>query len=964
MTTTPASTTSAPEGSRRVRVTRPRVRITDAVARVVVTVGGLGVIVAVLGILASLLSVVFPLAVPGHAEMRGRFAIPATLASTAGDMLIDDNAGVALLVDFAGAVHAVSLVDGSVVSGVAAVTLPNGTTVSARAPVTPSGAVALGLSDGSIVVLRLGFRADTVEPINETEQERAIAIGERLPIASGGYAERSALGRIRRTVPAVTIAPPVRLEQGSGPIIAIDLRSTGASEWILALRQDATCVLGRVTTVRPLGGGAPRVRLTSEVVKIERGPDGVGPLPQWLLLSGDGEQIFGVHESGRVDRYARPGTGAFVLADRTEAFPPGRKVTSAEMLLGGRTLVLGDSAGAVVGAFAAQAFSVSTPDGRRLVVAHRYEPDGATGAVTKLLPAQRDRSIASLHASGELIVRNMTSGRLVCKIPSVIEPLPVVTGSDKDHSTGLVAASPRGDAMAVLSPSGQLATFGVQRGHPEVSLRSLFGKVWYEGDAAPSFTTAASQGEDSAEPKYSLVPLIFGTIKATIYAMLFATPIAILAAIYTSEILHPRVRSSIKPVIEMMASLPSVVLGFVAALVVAPLLRDTLPFVLLAFVTVPVGALLAAYVWQMLPIRLTARLRTLAHLGLVSGVVVGALGITSLAAPLVERALFTPSRDDQLVLAGSVDVVPREQWPEALRDRMAVTADDSALLRQSGLAAQAGRVVRPVGSVDDPAISEVIARDALDRPSIRRWLDGSIAAVWPGWFVLLAPPMIVLSVLLRSRLIDPMIGTLPIAGYGTSAAVIELIKFCVTLVAAAAAAFVLASLIAELGFDARDSILGSYQQRNSLVVAIVMGFAVIPIIYTISEDALSAVPASLRSASLGCGATRWQTATRVVLPVAMSGVFSAVMIGLGRAAGETMIVLMATGNTPIMEWNIFNGFRTLAANIAVSMPEAPEGSTQLRVLFLGGLCLFALTFFINTLAELVRIRVRRRSANL
>ncbi|MFN5959630.1 MAG: ABC transporter permease subunit, partial [Planctomyces sp.] len=154
------------------------------------------------------------------------------------------------------------------------------------------------------------------------------------------------------------------------------------------------------------------------------------------------------------------------------------------------------------------------------------------------------------------------------------------------------------------------------------------------------------------------------------------------------------------------------------------------------------------------------------------------------------------------------------------------------------------------------------------------------------------------------------------------------------------------------------------QQRNSLVVAIVMGFAVIPIIYTISEDALSAVPASLRSASLGCGATRGQTATRVVLPVAMSGVFSAVMIGLGRAAGETMIVLMATGNTPIMEWNIFNGFRTLAANIAVSMPEAPEGSTQLRVLFLGGLCLFALTFFINTLAELVRIRVRRRSANL
>jgi phosphate transport system permease protein len=366
----------------------------------------------------------------------------------------------------------------------------------------------------------------------------------------------------------------------------------------------------------------------------------------------------------------------------------------------------------------------------------------------------------------------------------------------------------------------------------------------------------------------------------------------------------------------------------------------------------------------MLPLRFTARLRTLAHLSMVGVVVVVSLVATSLAAPLVERVLFTPSSDDQLVLAGSVQAVPREQWPADLRDRTAVTAGDSALLRQSGLAAQAGQVVRPVGSVDDPAIRDIIARDGLDHPSIRRWLDGSIAAVWPGWFVLLAPPMIVLSVLLRARLIDPLIGALPIAGYGTSAAVIELTKFCVTLALAAVGSLLLAYTIAELGVDARDSILGSYQQRNTLVVAIVMGFAVIPIIYTISEDALSAVPASLRSASLGCGATRWQTATRVVLPVAMSGVFSAVMIGLGRAAGETMIVLMATGNTPIMEWNIFSGFRTLAANIAVSMPEAPEGSTQLRVLFLGGLCLFALTFFINTLAELVRIRVRRRSANL
>ncbi len=115
----------------------------------------------------------------------------------------------------------------------------------------------------------------------------------------------------------------------------------------------------------------------------------------------------------------------------------------------------------------------------------------------------------------------------------------------------------------------------------------------------------------------------------------------------------------------------------------------------------------------------------------------------------------------------------------------------------------------------------------------------------------------------------------------------------------------LAALFTSIGWDTRDSIFGPYSQRNSLVVGVIMGFAVIPLVYTISEDALRSVPNSLRSASLGVGATPWQTAVRVVLPAAGSGVFSAIMIGLGRAVGETMIVLMATGNSPEISSNIF-----------------------------------------------------------
>ncbi|MBF0199301.1 MAG: ABC transporter permease subunit, partial [Planctomycetes bacterium] len=151
-----------------------------------------------------------------------------------------------------------------------------------------------------------------------------------------------------------------------------------------------------------------------------------------------------------------------------------------------------------------------------------------------------------------------------------------------------------------------------------------------------------------------------------------------------------------------------------------------------------------------------------------------------------------------------------------------------------------------------------------------------------------------------------------------------------------------------------SSLDGDYDMRNSLIIGIALGFAVIPIIYTISEDAFSSVPRGLTSASLALGATPWQTAWRIILPSASPGVFAAISLGLGRAVGETMIVLMATGNTPIMDVNLFEGFRALSANIAVEIPEAPQGGTLYRVLFLSAGVLLIFTSVLNTLSEYVR----------
>jgi phosphate transport system permease protein len=140
-----------------------------------------------------------------------------------------------------------------------------------------------------------------------------------------------------------------------------------------------------------------------------------------------------------------------------------------------------------------------------------------------------------------------------------------------------------------------------------------------------------------------------------------------------------------------------------------------------------------------------------------------------------------------------------------------------------------------------------------------------------------------------------------------------------------------------------------------------MGFAVIPVIFTIAEDALSNVPRTLTAAASALGASRWQVVRSIIIPVASPGIFSALMIGFGRAVGETMIMVMATGNTPVTEWNLFSGMRTLSANIAVELPEAAPGSTHYRTLFLGALVLFLLTFILNSVAEILRQRLREKN---
>jgi phosphate transport system permease protein len=148
-----------------------------------------------------------------------------------------------------------------------------------------------------------------------------------------------------------------------------------------------------------------------------------------------------------------------------------------------------------------------------------------------------------------------------------------------------------------------------------------------------------------------------------------------------------------------------------------------------------------------------------------------------------------------------------------------------------------------------------------------------------------------------------------------------------------------------------QDVFGYESRLNAFIGGVAMALAAIPIIYTISEDALSAVPKTFTEASLALGASKWQTAFFVILPAATPGIFAALLLGVGRVFGETMIALMATGNAALLSANPFESVRTFAATIGAEMAETVFGETHYSVLFFIGSLLFVFSFALNAVAE-------------
>lgn len=736
-------------------VRRRKIRaLKDKAASLSIGLGGISVIIAIMLIFVYLLSEVLPMLKGASIEQRAQYEMPVASSGPSLFLAMEEQAEIALRVTDQGQAIFFRVADGQLVDQID-LAIPEGASVTSLAQGAPaSRLLAYGLDNGQVLVFKHRYK------ITYPDDKRAIT-----PVIEYPYGEQP-------------------LEMGDNALTQLSIRD-GEDALVIA-GSDAEGRLFVTRFNKEEDFLTEEIVLEAEVISLPQTAGVIKSLAidegqSWLYTLGDDSRL-------NIYRLYRTADAEFHSQIR---LTEGSSVSDLTFLLGGISLLVGDQSGNI-----AQWFLVRSDADWALQKVRTF----ATGdsGVTHIKPEHRRKGFVALNQQGEVSIFNTTAERnLLSKKISA-------------EAVSQMAIAPRANALILEDETGRAQVWLIDNEHPEVSWSALWEKVWYESYSEPEFVWQSSASNNDFEPKLSLMPLAFGTIKAAFYAMLLAAPLAICGAIFTAHFMAPAMRRKVKPLIELMEALPTVILGFLAGLWLAPFMESHLPGVFSLLLLTPLAILLISFIWFHLPKQIRALLPEGWQAAVLIPVILLVAWISILCSGPLENAFFSGD--------------------------------------------------------------------------MRSWLSN------------------------------------------------------------------------EAGI--------SFDQRNALVVGLAMGFAVIPTIFSITEDAIFSVPKHLTNGSLALGATQWQTLTRVVLLTASPGIFSAVMIGFGRAVGETMIVLMATGNTPIMDWNIFEGMRTLAANIAVEMPESEVGSTHYRILFLAALVLFLFTFVFNTFAEVVRQRLRKRYGSL
>ena len=728
----------------------------DSAWKYSITFGGVSIIAAVLLIMFFLFYVVQPMFDSASISSKAVYDVPGNTHKKTLFYTLDEYKETGIRLDESGGVTGFNVQTGEVIFS-DKLELSGATIVSSTAITDAKKLMAFGLSNGQVLIAEFDFKL--TYPIDV----RVVVPQVLYPFGSEGF------------------------QIASGAIEHLSSRMTDSELVIVAKEAGSNEIqVAKFDKVESMMSDDIELELSSENSFAYSGD------LSWMKLGVNGRNLYLIQRSGKATFYNIANINdiqnlqTVFLTDVANQ----ETISTVEFLLGSFSLLVGTDQGRIV-----QWFPVRGED--NLVRLQQVRSFSTDSSITFLNIEHARKGFASLNVDNELSLFHTTSQRNMLN-----HSLPT--------TPNLLQITPRADGILLEYTDGKVELFDLINKHPEVSMSSLWGEVWYEGYSEPDYVWQSSSASSDFEPKFSMMPLTFGTIKAAFYAMLFAVPIAIFAAIYTAFFMDKKTRTFIKPSIELIEALPTVILGFLAGLWLAPHMEANLSGFFAFFVIIPLGIILVGFAFSRLPDRIR------------------------MLVPVGSRSLL---------------MIP-------------------VILGLGWLAM------------------------ALDNPLQDMFFDGDMR----HW------------------------------------------------------------LTASAGID--------FDQRNAMVIGFAMGFALIPTIFSVAEDAIYNVPSYLVNGSLALGASGWQTVVGVVLPTASPGIFSAIMLGFGRGVGETMIVLMASGNTPLMDVNLFEGMRTLSANLAVEMGETELYSTHYRVLFLSGLLLFVFTFIFNTIAEVVRERMRKRYGSL
>ena len=635
-----------------------------------ITIGGLGVIIAVLGIFVFILSQILPLF--QGASIQPLRTVP-TGVSNAQVLGVDEWTALPMLVTEDGMLSFVDLVDERGTFQVNPA-FQEERTFSAYAYDQQAQRVVFATTQGEFALVDVNY-----EPVYDGDTRTIVAQPEAGPFL--------ALGQ-----PGVPITQVAYGDSGAQKLVAALQDVDGTLQVHAALLEQKQTLLGTGQTV---------LKATYDLTPLLSGtPQMIGVTPQTangvVVATAAGQVFYFYFEAGE-------DVEQVVLRQVFNPFQDLEQsgIASMEFVFGGVSMVF------------------TNPEGENRIFSLFVPPDGNTRIFGQT------KTLAPLPGAPTFYAQSIRNKAFLIGTPSWLGLRFSTTAStrvemDLPFEASLARLSGKYDHVIALDTGGDLHVYQLSDPHPEAGGTALFKRVWYEGGQEPTFTWQSTGATDDFEPKLSMMPLVFGTLKGTFYAMIFAVPLALLAAMYTSQFLHPSLRTIVKPTMEVMASLPSVILGFLAALWLAPILETKVVSFVLAVMLVPAVALLMGYVWSSIPGNVTSRYVKLGYeFVAVFPLLAVAAYVAWMLGSVVERLLFV---------------------------------------------------------VTDAATGDRVA-------DFRLW-----------W-------------------------------------------------------------VQTTGL--------SFEQRNSLVVGFIMGFAVIPIIFTIAEDALSNVPPELKAGSLALGASRWQTAIRV-----------------------------------------------------------------------------------------------------